>query len=240
MNIIQRPTPKHGGTIEPLYLVLHDTEGNFPSDLGWLLDLDARVSVQYLIAPNGDIYHMVQDTQRAWHAGESSWAGLTYMNGYSIGIEISHISAGSAPYPPAQLKALDELIWMLHQKHQFRGTRPIGHREIAPGRKSDPELDLNDYTWAKVQGRLGLQEDDMTADEIRTIVRAIVREEIDTVADPAIIDVAQQKLIAAGILSRPHPSSQAASVGLVTILAARLLDQSGVDLSDYELQLVKK
>ncbi len=65
---------------------------------------------------------------------------------------------------------------------------------------------------------------------------------IDVVHDQAAIDAAQAKLIAAGLLTRPHPGSEAASVGLLMILCARLLDQVGlgVDLEQYELRLVKK
>jgi hypothetical protein len=80
------------------------------------------------------------------------------------------------------------------------------------------------------------EEDEMTEAEIREIVRS----EIDVVLDPAAVDTAEQKLITSGILSSGHPSSKAASVGLVEIMLARVLDQSGVDLSEYELQLVKK
>jgi len=81
------------------------------------------------------------------------------------------------------------------------------------------------------------QEDDMTAAE----VRAIVRSEIDVVQAPAVTEAAQQQLIDAGILSSKHPANAAASVGLVAVLCKRLLDQVGVvDLSEYEVQLVKK
>lgn len=233
MNIIQRPTGKHGpDPSKPYYLILHDTEGSFPSDLNWLLDPDAKVSVQYVIAPDGTIYQTVQDTQRAWHAGESSWAGFSDMNSYSIGIEISHVSAGTKPYPPAQLQALDELIWMLHQKHHFRGSRPIGHREVAPRRKSDPELNLENYTWEKVQARLN-KEEDMTEQE----VIAIIKKQMDIVSAPEQITAAQAKLVEMGLISRAHPAGDIVSVGLLMLLIARLADK-GIDLSEYEL--VKK
>jgi hypothetical protein len=78
---------------------------------------------------------------------------------------------------------------------------------------------------------------DMTPDEVRAIVRA----EIDIISAPGPVAAAQQKLIDAGLLSGPRPSGKAASTDLVMLLAARLLDQVGVvDLTGYELQLVKK
>ena len=168
MHIVQRPTSKHGPAskepITPYYLVIHDTQGSHPGDLNWLLNPDAEVSVHYLVAPNGAIYQMVQDDKRAWHAGRSSWVGYSGMNNFSIGIEVSHVSATGKLYPTAQLKSLDELIWMLHSKHHFKGARPIGHREIAPGRKSDPDLNLENYTWQKVESRLYPEGVDMSGE----------------------------------------------------------------------------
>lgn len=64
-----------------------------------------------------------------------------------------------------------------------------------------------------------LAEDDMTPDE----VRAIVREMIETVNDPAAVAKAQQELIAAKVISKGRTPSEAASVGYVDILASRLL-----------------
>jgi hypothetical protein len=76
----------------------------------------------------------------------------------------------------------------------------------------------------------------MTPDQ----VRAIVREMIDVVHAADVVQAAEAKNAAAGILNGPHPANKAASVGLVQVMLARALDQTGVDLSDYELQLVKK
>ena len=66
---------------------------------------------------------------------------------------------------------------------------------------------------------------------------------IDVVHDPEAVKAAREKLEAAGLLTgRDHRSDDAASVGLLLILCARLLDQvSGpVDLEEYELRLVRK
>lgn len=66
---------------------------------------------------------------------------------------------------------------------------------------------------------------------------------IDVVHDPEAVKAAREKLEAAGLLTgRGHRSDDAASVGLLMILCARLLDQVGgpVDLEEYELRLVKK
>ncbi len=67
---------------------------------------------------------------------------------------------------------------------------------------------------------------------------------IDVMHDPEAVKAAREKLEAAGLLSgREHRSDDAASVGLLMVLCARLLDQlglGGIDLEEYELRLVKK
>jgi hypothetical protein len=83
------------------------------------------------------------------------------------------------------------------------------------------------------RGIINLKGEDMTEAE----VRAIMREEIDRVYNTALIEEAEIKLMNAGILNGLHAPNDAASVGLVMVMMARLLEK-GVDLSDYEL--VKK
>lgn len=257
MDLRQHLTVKHGPAsrepIRPTYLVLHDTEGSMPGTLAWLADAPAYkdgkkyapASVHYLVCRDGTVYQIGKDTWSTWHAGRTYWTdrapGISpSMTGnYDMhGIEIEHVTATEGrTYPAAQLHALDQLILLLYARHNYKGT--VGHKDIASprGRKSDPKLDVTKYSIQAVRSRLGeTEEDDMTEAE----VKAIVRQEIDAVYSPKTISAAQDKLIAAGILTGARPANKAASVGLVMLIAARLLDQSGVDLSEYELQLVKK
>ena len=65
-----------------------------------------------LIDTNGQIYNLVSESKRAWHAGESSWKGLQDMNSRSIGIEI--VNPGEKKlqrYPKTQI---DKLIGLIH------------------------------------------------------------------------------------------------------------------------------
>ena len=48
----------------------------------------SKVSCHYLIDEEGRIAQMVPESMRAWHAGQSLWAGETDLNSCSIGIEI--------------------------------------------------------------------------------------------------------------------------------------------------------
>lgn len=75
--------------------------------------------------------------------------------------------------------------------------------------------------WGRLNTDIGeLEEDDMTEDE----VRAIVREELDVVWADKEIAAAQKELVDADILSTPRQGhNKGASVGLVMLIAARLL-----------------
>ncbi|GAB4253002.1 MAG: hypothetical protein Kow00122_10840 [Thermoleophilia bacterium] len=66
---------------------------------------------------------------------------------------------------------------------------------------------------------------------------------IDIVHDSDAVRAAREKLEAAGLLAgRDHRSEDAASVGLLLVMAARLLDRVAgpLDLSEYEIRLVKR
>ena len=48
---------------------------------------ERKVSSHYLI---GLVVQLVQENKRAWHAGESWWSGITYINSISLGIELDN------------------------------------------------------------------------------------------------------------------------------------------------------
>ncbi len=58
------------------------------SALQRLCDPSSKVSAHYLIEENGDIYQLVAEEKRAWHAGVSDWMGQSNLNDCSIGIEL--------------------------------------------------------------------------------------------------------------------------------------------------------
>lgn len=146
-------SPNHSarrGTIRAL--VLHTTEGAFPSDLHWLCNPQpgnpaARVSAHYVIDPDGDIYQLVPDERAAWHAGRCWFAGVTDWNDISIGIEVSH-TQGHA-WPDVQQRRLTMLARSLVEKHHITPGFVVTHRQIAypRGRKVDP-TDMSDADFA--------------------------------------------------------------------------------------------
>ena len=126
------------------YIVLHYTSADLQRSLA-LLTL-GEVSAHYLIGEEpATIYRLVDEERRAWHAGDSTWQGRTWLNASSLGIELVNEGyrdgpAGRQwqPYDEAQIQALIALLKDLVQRHELPPDSIIGHSDIAPQRKVDP------------------------------------------------------------------------------------------------------
>jgi AmpD protein len=93
-----------------------------------------KVSSHFFIRRDGSLIQFVPCSQRAWHAGASSWQGRERCNDFSVGIELegSDFDAFTTP----QYATLNELLAAL--KLAYPITDVVGHSDIAPGRKTDP------------------------------------------------------------------------------------------------------
>jgi N-acetylmuramoyl-L-alanine amidase len=126
------------------FLILHFTGGTWDASVKILTE--GPVSSHYLVRDSPvRVYQLVDEGQRAYHAGQSSWQGQTQLNAASIGIEIQN--AGDIPgpqgivyhaYPEAQIEAVLALVKDIVARHQIRPDRILGHSDIAPQRKVDP------------------------------------------------------------------------------------------------------
>jgi len=98
---------------------------------------DLAVSSHVLIARDGALTQYVPFHRRAWHAGESSFAGRARCNDYSVGIEME--GCDDVPYETAQYESLARLARLLMETWPaITPDRIVGHCDIAPGRKTDP------------------------------------------------------------------------------------------------------
>lgn len=99
--------------------------------------IDLKVSAHCLIKRDGRIVQYVPFSQRAWHAGVSSYQGRGDCNDYSIGIELE--GTDETPFEPAQYQVLVDLCNALLRAYPSLSAKHIvGHSDIAPGRKTDP------------------------------------------------------------------------------------------------------
>ena len=119
-----------------------------PKAVDWLCQPNSRVSCHYLVDEAGHITQMVHEEMRAWHAGESYWAGETDINSASIGIEIANPGhlIGYTDFPELQMQAVEALSRRHHRapRDQARtGSRPF-RRGTAPQMRSWREIRLGE------------------------------------------------------------------------------------------------
>lgn len=132
------------------FIILHYTA---TSDDGGIRTLTTqKVSSHYIITTNNSepIYNLVDENERAWHAGVSSFDGRENINDTSIGIEITNIGVKDAPntfyipydyYQPftdGEIKKVAKLLEILIKRYDISPTHILGHSDVAPTRKIDP------------------------------------------------------------------------------------------------------
>jgi len=137
-------------------IIIHHTAlSDLNTVLSWFKTSVSQVSSHYVIDKNGDIYQLVDNAKKAWHAGISHWKGMDNLNNTSIGIEL--VNTGYEPFEHEQTDALIELCKKLKKKYSIPDRNIIGHSDIAPGRKIDPS---QYFDWGKLyKAGLGILSD---------------------------------------------------------------------------------
>ncbi|NGN41007.1 N-acetylmuramoyl-L-alanine amidase [Mesorhizobium sp. CGMCC 1.15528] len=133
-------TPRRG-TNRPDMIILHYTGmATGEAAEAWLCDPASEVSSHYLVHEDGRIVQMVRESDRAWHAGKSSWRGETDINSWSVGIEIVNPghTLGYKAFPKRQIEAVIGLCGGISGRHGIVPERILAHSDVAPGRKVDP------------------------------------------------------------------------------------------------------
>jgi len=142
MKILKALSPHFNERTLPIdSIIIHYTDMPVVEEaLAWFSNPVSQVSAHYVIGENGQIYQLVDENKRAWHAGESYWQGCTDLNSCSIGIELANPghSYGHKPFPTAQIHALISLCKELCKRWNIPSSRVLGHSDVAPQRKQDP------------------------------------------------------------------------------------------------------
>lgn len=154
--ILSVPSPNHDSRDKhPIdMLILHYTGmKSGQAALERLCDIRSKVSSHYLVEEDGAIYKLVDESQRAWHAGVSCWRGNTNINQRSIGIEIVNPGHefGYRDFTPPQMLAVKSLCKDILSRHKIAPRNIIGHSDVAPARKEDPG-ELFDWAWLASRG----------------------------------------------------------------------------------------
>ena len=107
-----------------------------------------RVSCHYFIGGDGEIYRLVDENKRAWHAGAGRWREFSGdINSRSIGIELANKTLGQNYFSKEQKDALSGLLKDILRRYEIKQVNIVGHSDIAPLRKADPGLA---FPWEKL------------------------------------------------------------------------------------------
>ena len=130
----------------PNYVIIHHTAQNScEQTLKTFTQPHMQVSSHYVICKDGTVHHMLNDLLRAHHAGVSKWGNASDINSSSIGIEIDN--NGSESFADTQINTLLALLQRLKNAYNIPVGNFIGHADIAPGRKVDPN---RNFPWQKL------------------------------------------------------------------------------------------
>lgn len=134
---------------KPNYVIIHHTsQYSVDQTIRTFQVPHSKVSAHYVIGKDGRIIQMLNDYDRAWHAGKSKWGTVTDINSMSIGIELDN--NGFDYFPAAQINSLLTLLDTLQQRYTIPQLNFIGHADVAPMRKNDPNVN---FPWKKLAER---------------------------------------------------------------------------------------
>ena len=142
------------------YVILHYTALDHDKSVRVLTT--QAVSSHYLVNDSTDIeiYQLVDENKRSYHAGISSWRKDATLNDTSIGIEIVNegfkVVVGKrvfVPFPEHQVKKVAALVQDIVTRYQIPPTNVLAHSDIAPTRKQDPGPL---FPWKKLYDEYGI------------------------------------------------------------------------------------
>ena len=140
VDAVRCPSANHGArksVLQPSIIVIHYTGmKNVKMALERLCSPEFEVSSHYLISAQGEIFQLVSEDRRAWHAGVSYWRGWRDINSKSIGIELEN--DGDQPFPFPQMTSLISLCKDIQRRWVIWPFNVLGHSDIAISRKLDP------------------------------------------------------------------------------------------------------
>lgn len=136
----------HFNLRKPNYIVIHHTaQDSLEQTLYTFTVPHTQVSAHYVVGRNGEVYQMLNDYLRGWHAGAGKWGSVTDINSVSLGIELDN--NGSEPFSDAQIYSLLNLLERLKITYNIPVANFLAHADIAPTRKNDPSVH---FPWKRL------------------------------------------------------------------------------------------
>lgn len=118
-EFIESPNHSSRNGVPITRIIMHyTTSDNVGGTISWFRNADSQVSAHYIVDKNGDIYQMVRDSDKAWHA--------KYENSDSTGIEF--VARPGDSLTSDQEKAGVSLIKWLMAEYKIPKEQVTGHR----------------------------------------------------------------------------------------------------------------
>ena len=107
-------------------IVVHVTEGSYAGTVKWFRNPRAHAAANYVVGRDGQIAHMVPDSEVAWHSGNG------YVNAHSIGVEHEGYTRIDGIVTDAEYRASASLVASLLRRYHLPADRGhvIGHNEV--------------------------------------------------------------------------------------------------------------
>ena len=142
--------PRRGGVVPDMIVIHYTAMTSANAAIQRLCDPAFEVSAHYVLSETGEVFTLVPEEARAWHAGAGAWGDVEDVNSRSVGIELANTSLH--PFPDPQMQALERLLAGTMERWSISAARVIGHSDMAIGRKVDPGPK---FDWQRL-ARLGL------------------------------------------------------------------------------------
>ncbi|MDO4763064.1 MAG: N-acetylmuramoyl-L-alanine amidase [Flavobacteriaceae bacterium] len=168
-HITKNHFPSLGQGFRQRFLILHYTALDNEKSIRVLTQ--QGVSSHYLVndLPDNEIYQLVDENKRAYHAGVSYWRNSTGLNDSSIGIEIVNTGYTTDKtgrkqfhaFPEYQFRKVASLAKDIAERYLIPPTHILAHSDIAPSRKQDPGPL---FPWKRLydEYQLGMWYDELT------------------------------------------------------------------------------
>lgn len=180
-KVVKTHFPAVAQNFRQRYLILHYTVLNDEKSI--MVLTQQAVSSHYLINSQNDneIYQLVDENKRAYHAGVSIWRADKNLNDTSIGIEIVNMgfkndASGNRvfeAFTDEQVKKIAALCKDIVTRYQIPATNVLAHADIAPTRKQDPGPL---FPWKKLydEYQIGMWYDEAAKQNFLTLATADV------------------------------------------------------------------
>ena len=155
MEVVKQSPNVSKNPIKPLGIVLHHSGGSYTSSVDWCLRKESKVTYHCMVDLNGDSTILAKDTQRAWHAGKSSFKGKNDCNNFMLGVSVSG-DTNKRRLSEFEIESVAKWCVEKMKLWGFGIDWITTHREISPNRKNDVSIEAEKQIKDKIKSILGI------------------------------------------------------------------------------------